>query len=634
MIRWKVFIPAFLLIGLITWFVLFRLDIFVKGTIEDGISAITGTKTDITRLRISLLDSRLTIQRLEIGSSSEPMNNTVEFGDIRIDFQFLPILAKRFVVDEFSMTDIQWGTPRRTSALLPPRPKSKPGMFSEITDQAVDSLVSEFEKLPVAKLADFEIPNNPREIVERLDLQSVEAFKKATLEAQEMKARWEGKWKDLRDISEYKRLVADSKALVQNLPQDPQEILSRVSKAQEILQRLEAEKKKAETLVSDVRQEFSQVEATLTSATQAVESDYSKAKSLVGFDAFDTSTLTKMIFGKEWIDRAERVIRASMTIRANLARMSAAGKDESIQVTPRAKGRDIVFVTPMEKPSFVLAKSDFSVNALEDGDRKRVNQHYKAVLRDINSAPRLYGKPTTVDLSAEFKDMQVGSAHLSALWDYTKEVPRDIYKAEAKRIKAADWPVGIPKFFPIRIQNGEANAVSNFEFVGASLTWTNRVSFSGVTWDFTGVPKSGVIIPILQDVFRDVKNFQLTFKLTHEDKALKFSLVSDLDELLKAGVTGVLNQKFQEFQARMKREIDDRVAAVKAQALDQVAKVQSGVVGRAEKALSEASQSVTEGNQVISSLQQKAKDAASKKAGDQIKQVLPKGIKLPGGMKF
>ena len=95
MIRWKVFIPVFLVFALVSWFAIYRLDLFVKGMIENAISAVTGTRTDITTLRISLFDSKMTVKRLEIASKEEPMKNAIEFGGIAIDFQFLPLLQKR-----------------------------------------------------------------------------------------------------------------------------------------------------------------------------------------------------------------------------------------------------------------------------------------------------------------------------------------------------------------------------------------------------------------------------------------------------------------------------------------------------------------------------------------------------------
>lgn len=625
MIRWKVFVPVFLILALIVWFAVYRLDFFVKGMIEDGISSITGTKTDITRLRISLFDSKLSVQKLEIASATEPFKNAAEFGGIIVDFQFLPLLEKRFVVDEFSITGIAWGTPRTSSGILPKKPVSEPSWFSGVVDEAMDSMKAEFKELPVNKLLDFEVPDNPKEVVERMDLQSLAAYKQAAFQAQDLRSRWTARYKDVKDISNYKKLAADARALGQNLPQDPEGILKRIESVQSVLKQIDDEKKKIETISDDVSNDFASVQKLTESAQAAFEADYQDAKGLVGFNALDTSTLTKMIFGQQWVDRAEAVIRFQNSIREKLAALSVSSKDESIQIQPRAKGRDIVFVRPQQKPSFVLAKSDFSVNAAA--------QNYEMKLRDINSAPKIYGKPTTVDIRGEFKDSMIGSAKIAGLWDYTKEIPKDVYNAEVKKIRASDWPVGIPKVFPVKISSGTANAKVDFDFVGPLLTWTNQVSFSNVTWNFSEVPKAGVLVPILTSVFADIKNFTMNFKIVYKEKKLSFDIVSDFDDALKKGVSKYLDQKFQDFQARLKRELDQKVGQAKDQAMAEIGKFQLEIKSKTDAALAGVTQSSKEGNQIVAQLQQKVKDAAAKKASDELKKNLP-GLKNLPKLKF
>src|SRR4051812_4597579 len=99
MIRLKVFVPLLLVAVLASLFVLFRFDALLKVWIENGISNFTETKTDIGDLHISFKDSSLTIGRMEIASKDDEFKNLVEFADIVIDFQTLPLLKKRFIVD-------------------------------------------------------------------------------------------------------------------------------------------------------------------------------------------------------------------------------------------------------------------------------------------------------------------------------------------------------------------------------------------------------------------------------------------------------------------------------------------------------------------------------------------------------
>src|SRR5256885_2227704 len=109
-IRLKVFIPCLVLIALIGGVLFFRLDIWVKQSVEDGLSAFTETKTEIDQLRISLSDSTIHIRKLQVASKDDEYKNAVEFEDILLGFELLPLLNKRVVVDHLNVQGIAWGT--------------------------------------------------------------------------------------------------------------------------------------------------------------------------------------------------------------------------------------------------------------------------------------------------------------------------------------------------------------------------------------------------------------------------------------------------------------------------------------------------------------------------------------------
>jgi uncharacterized protein (TIGR03545 family) len=624
MIRWKVFLPFVGLVALISFFVLYRLDIFVKSGLESAISAATNTRTDISRLRISLVNSSLTIRRLEVASAAEEFKNAVEFGDIIVDFQFLPLLQKRFIVDDFSIKGVAWGTPRKTSGRLPPKPPSSGSSFlGEISDEAWASLKSEFAQLPVAKLADFELPRDPQAILDRLDLQSLAAFKKVTTEAQEIRTEWQGRMRELRDISELKKIVVDAQKLVDSAPQNPQEILKRIDQVRSLTQQVDVQKKKAEALMGDVGQTWTELQGSYDTARAAVEKDWQRAQALVGFDAFDTQSITRMIFGQEWVDRTMMFLRLQQAWRKKLSLLASSSKDDGIEVRPRATGRDIVFIRPDKKPSFLVSRSEFSVLALDQGDRSRVSQKYELKLADLTSNPRLHGKPTTVDVKGEFRDFFLSAAGLNLFLDYTTDKPTDRVKATMTGIKAENWPMGIPKIFPLSMKSGVASLESDFESVADKMEWSTRVRFSGVSWNVGDIPQAGMIVPLLTRIFSEVNQFSLRFVTRLNKGNLEFEIGSDLDQPLKRGVEAYIGEKSNEFKARLRKGIDAQVLSARSTALAEVNRFQTDVRVPVETRLREVNRSLTQMDGLVRELQKKAQ----KGAGDNLIKRLPK---LPG----
>jgi len=638
MIRWKVFLPVFIVVALSLWFCIYRIDFWLKAAFENAISAVTGTKTDITYLRVSFRNSSLIIKKLEIASSKEEFKNALEFSDIVIDFQSLPLLEKRFVVDDFSIKGITWGGPRRKSGFLPPQPKDdKPSWFSEWADEAVSKVKSEFGELPVAKLADFRVPTNVDEVLTTLNLESEKALRAALVSAQESKTEWTRTISELKDVSEYREMFSQVQRAASSSPQTPAEILDKVKVIQTSISFFENEKKKADQLLNQTQAEWKKLQATYKMAVDSIEEDYKRAKEVVSLDQFDLKNLSRLMFGSQWMDRVELVLQYHAMIRHYLALMKP--KEESkVEVRQRAKGRDIIFVSPKRKPAFVLAHSGFSVTGLESNNANTVSQTYELELKDLNSNPRLFGKPTEVDLDLRFKNWVMGEAKLDMFWDYTGSPLKDRYKLEANRIEASNWPVGIPKIFPVKMAGGVANSSSLLSFVDDEMKWTNRVNFVDISWDFREVPRIGFVIPAISEVLQKIKDFFVEFEILRKQGNFDFIVRSDLDDKMQKALMEVIEEKWKAFQAKLKLAIEEKVAKYRREALAEIGRYKKDVLGKVEekKKLAENYQKQAEARfKEVQNLAEKKKkelqNKVKKEAGDKLKDITKQApkIKLP-----
>lgn len=618
MIRFKVFLPVLILTILIGWFFVYRLDAWLEKAIEDGVSSITNTKTEIQSLKLSFQNSSLVIRGLKIASPKDEFKNLVEFADIVIDFQSLPLLEKRFVIDDFSIRGIAWNTPRKTSGWLPPKPKKdEPSWISEQIDKAFGKIKEEFQELPVAKLADFRIPQNPQEVLSALDLESEKAFRESAIKFQESRTKWENEIRELRDISEYRRFSKNVENLTKALPPDPKEILKRVETAKEAIEFFKTEKTKAQNLFEDLKAEGQNLKETYAAAVRAIDSDFERARALVSLDQFNIDNLSRLLFGAHWVNDAERVLYYHAVLREKLEILKDEG--ESVEVRQRARGRDIIFVVPQKKPGFVLANSEFTVTGLESEEAKRLSQTYQLHLQHINSAPKLYGKPTEIHMLGKFKEAPISLAAIDLFWDYTKDIPRDRYTAKLERIAVKNWPVGVPKILPLKMQSGFANSKSDLEFIGSEMRWTNSIQFSNVNWDFREVPKIGFIVPALVDTLEQVRNFYLEIELKKRDSGLEFIVRSDLDRRLKEAISNVIDEKFQEFQAKLRASLEAQVERYKDEAQKQLALYQKEVLGRVEEQLTLANKYQKQAEDKLKELQKRAGQAASEQLKDRAK---------------
>ncbi|MBN8555946.1 MAG: TIGR03545 family protein [Deltaproteobacteria bacterium] len=632
-IRLKVFIPVVLVIATTLIISFFFIDFWVKNWIENGISAVTGTKTDIRDLKLSFKNSSLKIRRLEIASKEKEFENFVEFEDVVVDFQTLPLLKKRFVIDEFSIEGIMWATPRRTSGklLFQKKVDEQPSWISDLKNEAFESVKNEFEKMPISKLSEFRIPNDPREIVSSLDLKSTDAYKTVIEHAQELKTKWPERFKEIKNTSELEAKFKEAKALVENVPQNPQEILKRIEGIKSVIEFFQSEQKRVEGIIHDVKTDSAKIQADYDLATQALNDDFNRAKKLVSLDELNVGNISRILFGPEWLQKIDQVLKYHQMLRKALAKTE---KDEEVQVRQRAKGRDIIFIVPKKQPSFVLAKSEFSVKSLDRGQKNLVTQIYELSLRDINSSPKLYGKPTSVDFKSEFKNAVIGGAEVQLFWDYTKEIPVDKYKADVKKIAAKSWPMGVPQYFPLRLSSGLANAATEFHFVGDDMKWLTKVQFSDVLWDFDNAPKQSIFFDLLRDVFSKIKNFHLDLELKSVGEKLDFNVKTDFDSAIQSALTAAIDKKLDEFKARLKLEIENRISQVKTQAMNSVTQYKEEVEKRAQNYLAQLTNYENETMKLEDQLKKRSQNAVQDKIKEGIKDIQKgdnplKKMKLP-----
>jgi len=633
MIRWKVFLPVLAIVILTAWVMVWCLDGWVKQGLQNAISAMTGTKTDISNLKISFFNSSMKIRKLEIASPKDHYKNLLEFEDIVVDFRFLPLLEKKVIVDEFSVRGIDWGTKRRTSGYLPPQPKPKhPSALSVWMDEAFAEVEGEFARMPVAQLMDFQVPDNPKEVLALLDLQSEKAFKESVVQFQESQGKWKAKFKDLRDISEYERTIKEIRTLGAGVPNNPQEILARVETIKRALDFIDQQKNEVEILAKDVNQEWKNMNHVYGAAVSAIQADYEKAKGLVSLDQFKMENLSRLLFGPALLD----YYRQALHMQAELRRVQTIlvdSKDPEVEINPRAKGRDIIFVRGKRLPGFVLAKSEFSVEGLNHETTSRLSQRYEVKLADINSAPRLWGRPTMVDVSGQFREGIFSRADLNFLWDYTTDLPKDKYKASVQKLKAKEWVVGIPKVYPLKIESALTNISTNLNFVGDDMKWNNRIEFSEVVWNFKEVPKLGFFSRILTAVFQRVKEFNLEIELKRVGKKLDFDIKSNLDNLLQSSIEAEIKERLVAFQAKLRAEIERRVDETRQKALKELQKYRAEIEGNLNDRLAKLTAYRKEGEAKIKELEKKAKGQAEKKVKNEVKKQVGgklKGIKLPG----
>jgi uncharacterized protein (TIGR03545 family) len=86
---------------------------------------IFGAKVEIDDLKTSFTKVSLSMDGLRCADRNDYFKNLIDVDHITFDAKFTPILRKKLVIDEMTVSGLKWGTARKTSGQLPPKKEKK-----------------------------------------------------------------------------------------------------------------------------------------------------------------------------------------------------------------------------------------------------------------------------------------------------------------------------------------------------------------------------------------------------------------------------------------------------------------------------------------------------------------------------
>jgi uncharacterized protein (TIGR03546 family) len=121
------------------------LDMALKAGITSGISAATGAEVNLKDAHLSLLDGKLELKGLQVTNPEKPTHNLFQAELILADLSVTDLLAKRFVIDTVSASELRTGTERSSPGKLLRKPREE-REEPEAAEEPQDSLARYFEK--------------------------------------------------------------------------------------------------------------------------------------------------------------------------------------------------------------------------------------------------------------------------------------------------------------------------------------------------------------------------------------------------------------------------------------------------------------------------------------------------------
>lgn len=464
-----------------------------------------GAKVEIGRLRTGFFPPRLELKSVAAADSSNPMKNLFEFERASFRLEGKPLLEKKFIVSEASVTGIRLGTDRKSSGALPKRAApswAQPG--AEMMDQA-KSQASQFtlERVSPAKE----------------DLKSL-----ALLE--EMRGRYGN------TLAERERTLKEAgfDKRVDGLQQRLKSLksgsgaLAKIKQFQETAEEAEKLAREAKGFEENIRQDLSRFQEDVKLVQAAQKKDVEDLMSRLSLGGLDSESLSRLFLGPEMSAKAAVALDWISWARAHM------GSSSKPPPPKRGEGLTVAFKSLHSYPSWAVREMKISGPSFEG----------KAA--GITSQPALLGDPAEIKIHGTLEGSKLS---LRAFLDHRKEPATDSLEFSYLGMAVGPLRLGQPDSIELRISSGLADLKGRVSLEGDSLQ--GRISFGerGISVVPGIGPKGGgeMVRRAVEGALRGLDRFEAELELRGTLKSPEWSVRSSLGRIFSEGLKKSLGRE-------------------------------------------------------------------------------------------
>lgn len=552
-IRLNFIIPTVIVIALITAFNILFFDLLLKKAFIATGEMIFGAKVEIVSLKTSFMHLSLKLDGLKCADRNDYFKNLIDIDQIKFQVQFTPLLRKKVIIDEMSVTGLKWGTDRKTSGKLPPKKekkfenkKKKDGIFAKMFDSAKNKAVAEFNNLPAvdafekieAQTKDFDV----NKLIADTDLQSV---KEITKISEDLNA----KYKNYQTvISNYKieEKIEETKTLVNELSKTKSFSLNDVSESAKKIEKLKNNKKELEKIIQDLNNAKKDISNTVNISKQIqsiVNKDIDNVSSKLTLPGIDTRNISRILFGPQWINRTDKIIYYMSVIKKYMPEKKA--KEE---VKERQKGRDIIFKQKLY-PDLLISK--ISITGTTAKNTKSDGIDFAGFIKNICSSPDMIVQPILLEIKGTNKRQ---SLSIEGIFDYRGDKSDNLLNVTLNGLSGEILNIPANDYLPL-IDTAVMNLSGKFNMKNDKFLCSANIELDKIKEK--QIPADNNNMKYIVQITNTIKSFKVSAKA--EDDAndnLNFDISSDIDKKISEAISKLFASKIAEVKAKAKEEIN------------------------------------------------------------------------------
>jgi hypothetical protein len=542
--RWSYLLPRAILIGLVWAFFHYGFDpLMRRGMIYTGQRA-ARAKVEISELQTTFFAPTIKVANMQVADRKHPGTNLVEFTDLHAKLELQPLLKRSYIVEEASVSGLQWGTKRADSGLLP-------GEEPDLSEDSDSKLLENIKHELLVRGKDW-----LSGLVDRAKLDfDPNQFETVRL-GQELEERWPKEFSQYEDeLQALKQRIDELRKSVKAKGSNELEKIERYGKAAQDVEQLLKELEQAK---QQLTRTMRQAQEDLNALNEAKSHDIAKIKEKADLLHLDPNEVTELLLGPELTNRLETAIGWAKFIRERIQLATDEPKPE------RFRGETILFPRKVELPALLIRL----LNVDGQGDFSGERLAFKGSISGITSNPKIHGKPIIVRLDAVGQPFQADpnapsapsangvqlvsgqagkpdlpaglTVQLKAVLDYTKDVPEHELLLSYKEPRPEERDIGKPESIQLAMNSRASNCLASLKLVGDELSGKidYQQALEGITAKlgtkrFKGDER---VLTVIKDVVAGIHKIDAQMVLSGTALKPQFKLRSNLGHELSTGI--------------------------------------------------------------------------------------------------
>ncbi|MFA7074381.1 MAG: TIGR03545 family protein [Endomicrobiaceae bacterium] len=552
-IRWSFLVPTIVIIALLTLFNILFFDVVLKKSVISAGEMIFGAKVEIDSLTTSFTKVSLSIDGLRCADRNDYFKNLIDIDHITFDAKFTPILRKKFIIDEMTVSGLKWGTSRKISGKLSPKKEKKfnkkqkkDSMFAKLFESAKNKANEEFNKLPAvdafsdveSQIKDFDAAK----LIDKSNLQSVKEINKLSEDIQNKYKNYQTDFDNLK----IEEKIQKTKNLIDQVSKTKVSSFDDITKAAKNIEELKNNKKEFDKILKELNNAKKDIANSVDISKQiqnAVNKDVDSVSSKLSVSKLNSKNISSMIAGRQWINRVETVIYYMSLIKKYMPE-----KDKE-PVKERSKGRDVIFAQKAY-PSLLISKINISGTAASE-DKQGKAIAFSGSINNISSSPDMVSEPVTLNIVGNNGKQNL---MIEGLFDHRGKTSEDLLKISMSGVSGESLNIPENDYMPL-VNTADIKISSRFELVNDNFSCGADVSVKDIKEKNLKSVKGN--IKYLAEITNTIKSFTLNAKAkSKEDGSLDFEIKSDIDKKISDAISQLFSSKISEAKAKVKEEIN------------------------------------------------------------------------------